>query len=161
LKQDSDVVIDGLVYVQVLNDQRETEWFIELAKDENLIKGIVGWIDLRDPNINENIRNLKKLANGKLVGIRHLIQSESTTDWILQPSVIRGLQALCDNGLTYDLQLRPRHLKHVPELCSQLPNMRFVIDHIAKPVMDAHVLDTEWFHGLEIASQYKNVFCKL
>ncbi|MBA3726947.1 MAG: hypothetical protein H0W86_10970 [Armatimonadetes bacterium] len=44
-----------------------------------------------------------------------------------------GLGKLAQRGLTYDLLIHPRHLPHVIELVDSMIDVRFVVDHLAKP----------------------------
>jgi L-fuconolactonase len=125
-----------------------------------LIKGIVGWVDLTDENIDGNIKRLKNDSNGKLVGLRHILDGEKS-DWIVSDVVKRGLKVVFDNQLTFDLLLRPHILKHAVELAKEFPKMTFIIDHISKPRMNSNQFDTDWSNGLKEASKYKNIFCKL
>lgn len=38
-----------------------------------------------------------------LRGVRHLVQDEPDDDWLTRPDVLRGLRAVGDAGLVYDL----------------------------------------------------------
>ena len=137
------------------------ENIIKLSKENEIIKGIVGWVDLMSENVKERIDRLKALSNGKLIGIRHLLQHEDFT-WIWQAEVQRGLKCLEESGLAYDLSFEPPDLKHIPKLATLFPHMTFIIDHIAKAKARVdYENDIAWFEDMKIASQYPNVFCKL
>ncbi|MDY7397036.1 amidohydrolase, partial [Aureibaculum sp. 2210JD6-5] len=45
--------IDGCVAVQADQTLRETDFLLELGNENDFIKGVVGWADLRAENIDE------------------------------------------------------------------------------------------------------------
>ena len=101
-------------------NQIHLEKIIELSKTHSIIRGIVGWTDLTSEHVSENVKRLKQLSNGKLVGIRHLIQLEEDEDWVIRPDVLRGLAALQENNLAFDLSCNPQHLKYNFKNCFNL-----------------------------------------
>ena len=111
-------------------------------------------------NIEENLKRLKSMSNGRLIGIRHLLQYEDF-NWIWQDEVQRGLQCLSDNNISYDLSFKPPDLKHVPRLATKFPNLTFIIDHMAKPQAIPDYQNDVWFEDLKKASEYPNINCKL
>ncbi len=131
-----------------------------MSKTDPLIKGIVGWVDLVNENVDEIIKRLKHESDGKVVGFRHILDCENA-DWIVSEKVKRGLKGVFDNQLTFDLLLRPSILKHAVELANEFPEMIFIIDHISKPRMNSNEFDFEWSHDLKETSKYKNVYCKM
>lgn len=125
-----------------------------------MLKGIVGWVDLKSENVDTKIKQLKESANGKLVGFRHIIEGEGP-NWLVQPEVKRGLEAIYQNGLCYDLLTRPAQLKNAVELASFLPNMTFIVDHISKPRSGRDEYDQDWHNDLIELAKHENVYCKL
>jgi hypothetical protein len=99
---------------------------LELADANSFIAGVVGWVDLTSPEIELS-------THPKFKGVRHLVESEPDDDWLLQPAVLSNLQKLSVHGLSYDLLVHTRHLKHVPVVVETCPELAFVIDHLAKP----------------------------
>jgi L-fuconolactonase len=118
----------------------------------------VGWADLTDPGLGENLDVLK--ANPKFKGLRHLVESEPAEDWLVQPEVLLGLQTLAVHGVSYDLLVHTRHLKHARTVAESCPELRLVIDHLAKPPIRSGAL-IEWTQELETVATYPNVYCKL
>ena len=47
--------VDGVIAVQASQAELETHFLVELAKTHSFIKGVVGWVDLRDEKINERL----------------------------------------------------------------------------------------------------------
>ena len=92
------------VVVQTVTVPGETPELLALAAASDLIAGVVGWTDLTAPDIADRIAALKEQpGGGKLVGLRHQVQSEPDPDWLTRPDVLRGLAAVARAGLVYDL----------------------------------------------------------
>ncbi|MEU7476834.1 amidohydrolase family protein [Lentzea sp. NPDC042327] len=126
--------VDATVLVQVLADTGETAEFLALAAESGLVAGVVGWVDLTAPDVAEQLDRLRSGPGGdRLVGVRHLVQSEPDPDWLLRPEVLTGLRAVRDAGLAYDLLTRPHQLPAALVAVRSVPDMVFVVDHLSKP----------------------------
>ena len=133
--------IEATVLVQTRSSLEETEEFLATAAATPFIRGVVGWVDLRDPAVDEVIAQLRAgLGGDHLVGIRHQVHDEPDPDWLLRDDVRRGLQAVGRAGLAYDLLLRSREMPAAREVVAELPDIRFVVDHLAKPPIRDGVL---------------------
>jgi L-fuconolactonase len=146
------------VVVQASNSLAETYWLLSLAERHPFIAGVVGWVDLNDPNIEQELDVLT--ANPKFKGVRHLVESEPANDWLVQPNVLKGLQVLERHHVSYDLLVHTRHLKHVQTVAEACPNLRLVIDHMAKPPIASGEI-ADWATALKEVAAYPNVWCKL
>jgi L-fuconolactonase len=152
--------VNGTIVVQATHHRGETEWFLKLAQQYEFIKGVVGWVDLTAYDIDEQLDRLIELGAGKLCGIRHQVHNEADPNWSVQPSVIRGLRILASKNLPFDLLFRPPHLKLLPELSRAVPEMRWVINHIAKPLIKDGVTEP-WAEDMRQAAYLPNVYCKV
>lgn len=150
--------IDRTVFVQALHDEAETRWALEMAREHAWIAGVVGWVDLTSPAVSDALDALGD--ESKLVGVRHITHDEPDDDWIVRDDVLRGLREVMRRGLTFDLLFRPQHLKHAPTLAAKLPELRLVIDHIAKPPIARGEMDG-WLEDMTAAARCGNVWCKL
>ncbi len=150
--------VANTVLVQASNSLAETYWLLNLADRNTFIGGVVGWIDLTDPAMEQELEVLT--ANPKFKGVRHLVESEPSDDWLTQPNVLAGLRVLERRQVSYDLLVRTRHLKHAKAVAEACPGLRLVIDHMAKPPIDNHEI-TEWAQELKVFATYPNVYCKL
>ncbi|MFB4268190.1 amidohydrolase family protein [Nonomuraea sp. GTA35] len=148
--------VTATVLVQVLPDLDETRDFLTLAAESRLVSGVVGWIDLTEPGASDT---LAALPEG-LVGVRHGVQSEADPAWLNRPDVRRGLAAVADAGLAYDLLTLPHQLQAAIDTVSALPELTFVLDHLSKPPIAAGELEPWRGRILELAAR-PNVFCKL
>ncbi len=148
----------GSVAVQARQTLEETHWLLELADRSPLILGVVGWVDLRSPEVGSQLERFA--ANPKLVGVRHIVQSEPNDRFLLQPDFLRGISLLEDFDLAYDILIYTKHLPVAAEFVERFPRQRFVLDHLAKPPIRSGEIDS-WAQGIRRLAQFPNVFCKL
>jgi L-fucono-1,5-lactonase len=158
----ADAGVDQTVLVQTVPDLDETEEFLATAgKSAGLIAGVVGWIDLTDPGVSDTIVRLRAGDGGdRLVGVRHQVQDEADPAWLLRADVSRGLTAVAAAGLVFDLLVRVRQLAAAHTVVSRHPQLRFVIDHAAKPPIASGGWEP-WARGVRALAVYPNVYCKL
>lgn len=150
--------VDGCVLVQVEQSECETEFLLRLADRSKKIAGVVGWIDLSSPNIVEKLKQCAQFK--KLRGFRHIVQDEPDDRFLLRQEILRGIQALNGFGYTYDILIYPKHLSAALELVSRLPEQKFVIDHLAKPLVRENILEP-WASQMRAIAKYPNVYCKV
>jgi L-fuconolactonase len=150
--------IDACVAVQARQSLEETRWLLALAGEHPFIAGVVGWVDLQADDVREGIEQFA--TNPKLVGIRHIVQSEADDRFLLRPAFCRGISLLEDLELAYDILIYPRHLAVAADFVSRFKQQRFVIDHLAKPDIRSGEL-REWERGLRRLAEIPHVFCKL
>ncbi len=121
----------------------------------------MAWTDLTSPAVADDLAALREAPGGeRLVGIRHQVHDEPDPDWLLRPDVVRGLAAVGRAGLAYDLLVRARELPAAFEAAQALPDLRFVIDHLAKPPIRERAI-SPWSERLGLFSPLSNVACKL
>ena len=154
--------ISGTVAVQARQTLEETRWLLELAERHPLIRGVVGWVDLRSTAVGDQLNEC--VAREKFVGVRHVVQDEPDPRFLLGEEFFRGLKQLHAFGLTYDLLLYPQQLPAAVELVASLPEQPFVLDHLAKPRIAAWTARSDmasWRHDIEALARHENVCCKL
>lgn len=154
--------IDGTVAVQSWNSLDETRDYLRIAQANARVAGVVGWVDLTDPGVGHVLAELKRSPEGRyLVGIRHLLHEEPDPAWILRDDVGRGLAALAEAGLAYDLVGKTVHLPAMLRAVERHPDLRFVLDHIAKPEIRDGVFEPWGGHMTALAAHRDHVWCKL
>lgn len=154
--------IGGTVAVQARQTLEETRWLLDMAQRHPLIRGVVGWVDLRSPDVGDQLAEF--MAREKFVGVRHVVQDEPDPRFLLGEEFVRGLKHLHSCGLTYDLLLYPQQLPSAAELAAHLPEQSFVLDHLAKPRIATWTKPADrdiWRHDMEALAKHKNVCCKL
>jgi L-fuconolactonase len=154
--------VDRTVLVQTISTLDETREFLATAAETDFIAGVVGWVDLTHPSVDDTVAALRAGAGGRfLAGIRHQVHDEADPRWLLRDDVRRGVRAVGDAGLVYDLLVKTRELPAAVELATSLPHVRFVLDHIAKPRMAAGPRDADWEAAMKPLAACENVHCKL
>lgn len=149
---------DASIAVQTRQTLEETRWLLQLAAREPAIIGVIGWVDLRSPNVKSQLAEFA--PNPKLLGVRHIVQSEPDDRFLLNPEVLRGVASLKEFGLTYDILIYPRHLPVATEFVTRFPEQRFVLDHMAKPTIKSGEMQP-WKTGIAALAKFENVTCKL
>jgi len=149
---------DGCVTVQVRQNLDETRWMLELADRHDFIRGVVGWVDLRSPDLFLQLDHFA--SHPKLVGVRHIVQDEPDDRFMLRDDFRRGIAELAAFGLTYDVLVYPRQLPAAVKLVEEFPGQPFVLDHIAKPPIAEGRL-APWESDLRALAASPNVCCKL
>jgi len=150
--------IDGTVAVQARQTLDETRWLLDLADKTDAIRGVVGWA----PIAGEEFPGCMEEFDGraKLKGLRHVIQGERDEHYILREDFNSGIRTLLGSGLVYEILIYERHLADTIYFVDGHPDQVFVLDHIAKPLIAAGVLQP-WASQMMELGQRHNVWCKL
>ncbi|KAA2242039.1 amidohydrolase family protein [Chitinophaga agrisoli] len=150
--------VDGCVAVQADQSETETQFLLELADEHAFVKGVVGWIDLRAPNLTERLAYYAQFK--KLKGFRHIVQGEPDTAFLLRDDFCQGIQALAPFDLTYDILVYPIQLAAVEQFVQRFPAQRLVIDHMAKPYCKTGEIES-WEKSMRAIAAAPNVYCKI
>jgi L-fuconolactonase len=150
--------MDGCVAVQARQSIEETRWLLQLASENDFVKGVVGWIDLRRGDVRRQLAGFS--GNPRFVGVRHVAQDEPDDEFLVRSDFMRGIACLQEFDLAYDLLVYPRQLLAAIRLARRFPRQRFVLDHIAKPRIAAGVL-APWSEHIRTLAQLPNVHCKI
>jgi L-fuconolactonase len=149
---------NGCVVVQSDQSEMENAFLLQLAEENNFIKGVVGWVDLQHPHVEERLSYYRRFE--KMKGFRHVLQGEAKRDLMLQPEFKRGIGRLNKFGFTYDILVFPDQLDFIKELVVEFPDQRFIIDHLAKPYIKFRKI-SEWRTDMNELAQFENVWCKV
>ncbi|HLW21395.1 MAG TPA: amidohydrolase family protein [Cyclobacteriaceae bacterium] len=150
--------VSGCVAIQAEQSEEETLFLLQLAEDYDFIKGVVGWLDLRSPDLEDRIKYFRQFK--KLKGLRHVVQDEPDPNFLLDPDFQKGLGLLEKYELTYDLLVYPHQLNAAIQTVENFPNLKFVLDHIAKPPIKDQVI-APWEDAIGIIGSKKNAYCKI
>lgn len=154
--------VDRTIVVQSRPSLDESWQLLEIAAWSGFVAGVVAWVDLTAPGVAQRLGELKASAHGRfLAGIRHQVHDQPDPGWLLRSDVQRGLRAVEDAGLVYDLLVKEPQLDAALATASNFPELRFVIDHIAKPRIAAGPTDMAWERAMAPFSDLANVSCKL
>lgn len=153
--------VDATIIVQCRHDLAESGDLLAIAATHDFVAGVVGWVDLQAEDVPGQVAALRALSGGgRLVGIRHNVHDEPDADWLRRPTVRRGVGAVVDAGLTFDLLVRARELPAAIDLVRRFPEGRFVLDHMAKPPV-ASGFSIPWRTAFVEIAGYRNVWCKV
>jgi len=147
--------VRGCVAVQARSSLAENDFLLAQQAASRAILGVVGWVDLQAPDAGAV---LERYA-GKLVGVRHIVQAEPDDDFLLRPAFQRGVARLPSLGMTYDLLIYPRQLAAACVFADRNPDLRLVLDHLAKPPIAAGALEP-WAADLRALARRPQVFVK-
>ena len=150
--------IDGTVAVQARQVQRETDFLLELADEYDFVRGVVGWLDMRADDIEAQLERFA--GRPRLSGLRHIVHDEADDRFMLGGNFLRGLAALKQYDLRYDLLLYPRHIPVAIQVVKRFPEQPFVLDHIAKPFIKDGTLEP-WASDIRELASHDNVWCKV
>ncbi len=152
------VGLEGCIAVQARQTVEESRWLLTLADHATIIKGVVGWVDLRSDTVEEQLAELSK--HPKFVGVRHVVQDEPEPDFMLRPEFVRGIGKLKQFQMTYDILVYSRQLPAAIELAKRIPEQPFALDHIAKPLIkDGRI--SPWREQIRELAKEPNVVCKV
>jgi L-fuconolactonase len=150
--------IGGSITVQTDQSEDETEFLLNLAVRHSMIRGVVGWLNLSSPQLPERLAHFAKFK--KLRGLRHIVQSEPDDRFMLRPDFCRGIARLKEFDFTFDILIYPRQLPAAIELVEKFPDQKFVLDHLAKPLIQTQEIEP-WAKQIRMLASHPNVFCKL
>jgi L-fuconolactonase len=150
--------LDASIAVQARQTFEESKWLLALADAAPHIAGVVGWVDLRSPQVEKQLAELD--AHPKFVGVRHVVQDEPDDRFLLRADFQAGLARVYERGLVYDLLVFPRQLRAAIGLAGKFPHQKFVLDHIAKPpIRDGKI--SPWREDIRELAKWPNVWCKV
>jgi L-fuconolactonase len=150
--------IDGCIAVQARQAVEESRWLLKLADQHGFIKGVVGWVDLRAVDVERDLEELSR--HPKFVGVRHVAQDEPDDRFLVGKNFLRGVAKLKQFDLAYDILIFPNQLPAAIELVNLFPEQRFVLDHIAKPVIREGLMEP-WKTQITELAKAPNVMCKI
>lgn len=150
--------VDGFVSVQARQSLQETEDLLAMAETSPLIAGVVGWVPLAAPEIGQT---LDRLGEQKLLkGVRHVVQDEEDDHFILGQDFNLGVSQLAAHNLVYDVLIFAKQLPASIKFVDQHPNLKMVLDHIAKPTITADSFDSAWETEFRELAKRQNISCK-
>lgn len=154
----NDAGVDSTVVVQAHQSVAEARWLLKVAADTPFVAGVVGWVDLTDPRVGHDLDELQRSPFFK--GVRHIWHDETDDAWLARPVAVRGLKEVARRGLTYDFLVRPRHLRYIGPIMDAVPELRAVVDHIAKPDIKARLVEP-WLSDLRRVANIPGIMCKV
>lgn len=150
--------VSAFISVQARQSLEETRALLRYAEQNELIRGVVGWLPFTQPNVSDAIAELA--ANHNLRGLRHVLHDEPDPNYILREDFNRGVSAVGHFGLAYDILIFERHLPQTIQFVDRHPDQIFVLDHFGKPRVKANEV-SPWRERIRDLAKRPNVYCKL
>jgi L-fuconolactonase len=153
--------IEKTVVVQTVTNYDETPELLELAEDDDLVAGVVGFLKIDSADAISYLDKYESMRGFKnLVGIRDIAHDYEDIGYLAKPEVVKNVQELGRRGLVYDLLTKTPHMQAAIDLVKQSPNTQFVLDHISKPYMAKGEMQP-WADKLRELASFENVVIKV
>lgn len=148
----------GCVAVQADSSEEETLFLLALAEQNEFIQGVVGWVDLQSPNIEDRLAYFSQFESIK--GFRHIVQGEKDPNFLASSAFIRGVKTLASFDLSYDLLIYPHQIKSAITFCETCDEQKIVLDHLAKaPLKSGNI--QEWKKDIQAFAGLSHVSAKI
>ncbi len=150
--------VNAVISVQARQSLDETNWLLSIADQNDYIAGVVGWVPLASPDVEQSLASFSDRT--KLKAVRHVVQDEPDDAFILGTEFNRGVSYLKNHNLVYDILIFAKHLENSIKFVDNHPEQAFVLDHIAKPTIQSARFDEKWATDIRELAKRENVKCK-
>ena len=120
---------------------------------------ILPYVNLESPKLEEELDYWQQ--NPKFRGIRHRFEIQPDPDIVARPSIVEGLRKFAQRGLIFEFSVRSYHLLDILRVYSRTPELKAVIEHMAKPDMTEKTDNAEWHEQMRALARNTNITCKL
>jgi L-fuconolactonase len=153
--------VDATVLVQAVPLAEETPVTLRAAVENDLVAAVTGWVDLTAPSVGDDLARLQSGIGGAyLRAICHPVQDEPDPDWLCRTDVRRGLSAVAEADLGYELLVGPGQLPAALRAVAESDHVEFVLDHCAKPNIADGAIEP-WASRIRQLATHENITCKL
>lgn len=151
--------ISGSVLVQAAPTEAETRYLFELARTDDSIVGIVGWVDFEAADVDARICALVHDGNGLLVGLRPMAQDIDDPNWLEKPLLDPAFDSLQQHDLAFDALVTSAQLPALGRRLAREPNLHAVLDHAGKPDI-ANGRFRAWATQIDRLADMDHLYCK-
>ncbi|GAA1496605.1 amidohydrolase family protein [Paeniglutamicibacter kerguelensis] len=158
----ADSAVDGAILVQAADTLADTEFMLGVAAEYDWVLGVVGWVDLCAPqSLEDQLESWR--GSGPFCGVRHLVHDDPRADFLERPDVSASLELLAKHDIPLDIpDAFPRHLDQALRVAARHPDLRIVVDHLAKPPLgSSDGAFAAWRDSFTRLAQLPQVFTKL
>lgn len=146
------VVVEASPWVE------DNQWLLDLAKDSDVIAGVVGRLLLTDADFAKHLTRFAK--NPLFRGIR--VNADELAAALKDDKQFDRLKALADNGLSLDVNGGHDAFSLAAQLAEKLPKFRVVVNHMGNPLIDGKEPPAAWQKAVATAGAAgEGVYCKL
>jgi L-fuconolactonase len=153
--------VQASVLVQAAPTAAETRYLLDLAAQSDFVAGVVGWVAMEAPGAPRRIADLLAHGNGKLKGLRPMVQDIADPQWLLKPALDPAFEAMIEHDLVFDALVLPHQLQTLQARLLCHPQLRAVLDHAGKPDIAGKAFSV-WADDIaQLARQLPRLHCKL
>ena len=149
---------DGTIAVQARQSVAETDWLLDLARQSPFIRGVVGWVPLAEKGRAIDALLDRYCTHPRFKGVRHVLQAEPA-EYFEHAGFNDALREVAGHDLVYDLLIRSAQLPAALAWVDRHPDLRIVLDHIAKPIVSGPPPKI-WRDQIRELARRPRVFCK-
>jgi L-fuconolactonase len=126
--------VDATVLMQSVDEAAENDRLAAYARETPSVAGVVGWLPLADATAARD--ELDRAGTSAWRGVRTLIRRDPLA-WLSRPDVLALFRDLAAQGLVWDVvPITPEQVAAVLGLARAVPDLRLVVDHLARPPLD-------------------------
>lgn len=152
--------VDLAVLVQAADSTLDTDAMLAVADAHDWVVGVVGWIDLEDPDFAASTLD-QLTAHPAFCGVRQLVHDDPRPDVYGLPAVRRTVSTLADRGIPLDVpDAYPRDLTGATALARAVDGLTVVLDHLGKPPRGTDRWD-DWAAQLAEFAAVESTFAKV
>lgn len=148
--------VTGTIVVEASTWIEDNQWILDLGEKDPFILGVVGNLD---PESKDFASNLNRFSTNPL--FRGIRLRKGNLEWISNEQICSNLKRLADKDLSIDLLVDPENLPNIVTLAKGFSNLRIIINHVAKVLINGKAPSPSWIRGIETTSEFSNVYCKI
>jgi L-fuconolactonase len=130
-----------------------------MAASSDFIAAFAPYVDLASPSLERKLDGWS--ANPKVRAVRARFEGHPDPDILARPETLRGIVKIAERGIILELLVRAAHLKHILKIYEQIPHLKSVIEHMAKPDLEDKSDRSEWESGMKALATDTTITCKL
>lgn len=146
------------IVVQAADTEAETDFLLDIAKNNDFVAGVCGWLNLDSDSFPERLAHYMK--NPLWKSFRPMLQDLNEPDWILKPRVLKNLEHVARTGARFEVLTKLEQLPHAVEALKQTEGINAVVNHLSKPDIASGKLQPWADHLMEL-KDLPNVYCKI
>lgn len=151
--------LQSCILIESGTTAQDNQRMAELAASSALIGAFVSYVELEDSALESKLDTWQ--GHPKFRGVRARYEGHPDSHVLARPAVVQGLRKIAERGLVFEFLVRARHLQDILKLYEQIPDLRAVIEHMAKPDIANGTDSAEWYSGMEKLEKQTSVKCKL
>jgi L-fuconolactonase len=149
--------VDAAIVVQAMHSVVESERLLAMAEASDQLPGVITWVDLFDPALDEQVARYRR--SRRFVGVRPLPAATFDGDWLDDPRTPVALDALRAADVAVDLLVRVEDLPRLRRLLRGCPGLRAVLNHGGRPAVMTGALEP-WASEMRALANQTDVLVK-